>query len=110
MFKYAVVEIAGKQYDVFPDTSLEVNYLGDIKTFECEKVLLLADMNSISIGKPYLKEKLSFDVLNNRKVKKIRVATYKAKANTRKVKGGVYLTSTVKLSLTDHEKKDRTEV
>lgn len=98
MFKYAVVEIAGRQYDIYPNTSLEVSYLGDVSTVECEKVLLVVDVNNILIGKPYLKEKLIFDVLNHRKVRKIRVATYKAKANTRRIKGGSRLTSIVRLN------------
>ena len=85
--KYAVVEIAGRQYIVEPGRELLVNNLGDIKSLECERVLLLSEGDKLSFGEPYLKEKISFDVLEQVKGKKIRVAKYHAKANTRKVKG-----------------------
>lgn len=96
--KYAVVEIAGRQYKISPDQLLLVNFLGDIKKFECDKVLLLADDKSLKIGKPYLKEKLSFEVVEQVRGKKIRVAKYHAKANTRKVTGSRATYSRIKLS------------
>lgn len=85
--KYAVVEIAGRQYQVLPNQELMVNHLGDIKSFQCDRVLLISDEKKIKIGQPFLKDKLEFSVLGNVRGKKIRVATYKAKVNYRKVKG-----------------------
>ncbi len=87
MLRYAVVEIKGKQYIVFPKEQLIVNYLSDAKDLNCDKVLLLAEEKDIKVGKPYLKETLKFKVEGEIRGKKIRVATYHAKANTRKVKG-----------------------
>ena len=86
--KYAVVEISGKQYKVTPDQVFLVDFLGsDAKNFECDKVLLLADDKKTSVGTPFLKEKLSFEVLENVKLRKIQSRTYHAKANYRRIKG-----------------------
>ena len=99
MFKYAVVEIAGRQYKVTPDVSFLVNFLGDVKTFECEKVLIKFEGEKLEIGKPYLKDKLTFEVEEKPVRGKIRVATYKSKANTRRVKGSKLIHSRIKLKL-----------
>ncbi len=98
MLNYAVVEIAGKQYKVEKDKPILVNYLGDIKSFECDKVILKVEDNKLSFGSPYLKDKLKFVVVEPVKSKKVRVATYHAKANTRKVKGSKTLSSKIQLS------------
>ncbi|MBI3485645.1 50S ribosomal protein L21 [Candidatus Daviesbacteria bacterium] len=96
MFKYAVVELSGRQYLIEPKKTFEVDFLGDKKTLECEKVLLISDDKGLNLGNPYLKQRLVFDVLETNK-SKIRVATYKAKANTRKAKGQVRTVSKIRL-------------
>lgn len=86
--KYAVVEISGKQYKVEPNKAFMVDFLGeDIKKVDCDKVILLADDKKVSVGSPFLKDKLSFEVLENVKLKKIQSRTYHAKANYRRVRG-----------------------
>jgi len=85
--RYAVVEIAGRQYKVSPGESIKVNSLGDVKELTCDKVLLLAEESELKIGTPYLENKLKFSVEGPLKDKKIRVSKFHAKANTRKVTG-----------------------
>lgn len=97
MIKYAVVEIAGRQYKVSPNQTITVDSLGDSSEFECEKVLLVSDGEKLEVGSPYLKNKLKFKVLETTKEKKIRVATYHAKANYRRVKGSRRHVSKVQL-------------
>lgn len=104
--RYAVVEIAGRQYKVVPNQVLTVDNLGDIKTFECDKVLLLAG-DSLSLGNPYLKDKLMFEVLESKREPKIRVATYKAKAKTRKVRGSRRSVSVIKLAMEDKQSTEK---
>ena len=87
MLRFAVVEISGRQFKVEPGKNFQVAYLGDIKEYLCEKVLLLADEKDLKVGKPYLKDTLKFKVEGVKRGDKIRVATYHAKANTRRVKG-----------------------
>lgn len=102
--RYAVVEIAGRQYKVVPNQPFTVDSLGEVKNFECDKVLLLAN-EKVEVGSPYLKEKLNFEVLENKKEPKIRVATYKAKANTRKVKGSRRAISKIVLKMAETKKE-----
>lgn len=86
--QYAVCEISGRQYLVKPGQTIEVDKLGvETKTFNADKVLLVVEDKGIEVGRPYLKKTLEFEVLGNAKKPKIRVATYKAKANYRRVKG-----------------------
>lgn len=86
MLRYAVCEIAGKQYKVLPGKPFEVDFLGEEKEIEA-KVLLLADEQDMKIGTPYLKESLRFSILETKKGDKIRVAKYHPKANSRRVRG-----------------------
>ncbi len=98
MFKYAVVEIAGKQYKILPEKILLVDYLGEINTYECPKVLIKAEDDKVVLGNPYIeKEKVVFDVLSKQRQPKVRVATYHAKANTRRVVGSKKIMSQIKL-------------
>ncbi len=95
--RYAVIQIAGRQYVAEPGKEFLVNSLGEVKQIEAE-VLLLADDKSLNVGKPFLKDKLKFDVLEAVRGEKIRVAKYHAKANTRKVRGSRAVLSKIKLS------------
>ncbi len=96
-FKVAVVEIAGRQYKIVPDQEILVNFLGDIKNFSTDKVLMLVSEKGVQIGTPYLKESLDFEVIRQTK-DRIRVATYHAKANTRRVKGARLKNTVIKLA------------
>lgn len=87
MLNYAVCEVGGKQYIVIPNQPLVVdNQDENLKKLEAN-VLLFSGDGKIKVGKPYLKEKLSLEVIGNIKGDKIRVAKFHAKANYRKVKG-----------------------
>lgn len=87
MFKFAVVEIKGKQYLTKPGSELKVDYLGNVKDLECDKVLLLVSDDTLDLGRPYLSSRIVFDVQRAEKGEKIRVAKFHAKANYRRVKG-----------------------
>lgn len=87
MIDYAVCQISGKQLVVEPGKEITVPYLGEISGLECDKVILISEKSKISLGAPFLKEKLKFEVLGEANGKKIRVAFYKPKANHRKVTG-----------------------
>lgn len=102
---YAVVEIAGRQYLVEPGKEFLVNRLVEHlpagqagKKLECDRVLMLVDGTKVQVGRPYLKEKLSFDVIEEIKDKKIRVAKFHAKASYRKVRGSRAKLTRIKLS------------
>jgi len=86
--KYAIFQINNRQYLIRPDEVIEVDKLPQTeKNLSIDRVLLVADDKGVEIGKPYLKKILKFEILGNIQKPKIRVATYKAKANYRRVIG-----------------------
>lgn len=87
MFDYAICEVSGKQYKVIPNQPILVDFLGEIDKKIEVPILLLSEGGKIKAGTPYLKEKLTLDVLEAVKSKKIRVAKFHAKANYRRVTG-----------------------
>ena len=87
MINYAICEIAGKQIKVVPNKILEIPFqdegVGNIEA----KVLVLSEEAKLTIGKPYLKDKLILKRVGNIKGVKIRVSKYHAKANYRRIMG-----------------------
>lgn len=96
MNKYFIVDISGRQYLAEPGKTLTVDHLGDVKTLECD-VLMSSGDGKVEVGTPFLKNKAVFDVLEVVREKKVRVATYKAKARTRKVRGSRRIVSKISL-------------
>ena len=87
---YAIAETSGQQF------WFEVNRYYDIDRLNAkekdkitlEKVLLLKDKNSISIGKPYVKEaKIELEVVSHKRDKKILVYKMRPKKKTRRKMG-----------------------
>lgn len=95
---YAVVQIAGRQVIIEPGKTVLVPFLGDVTKFESDKVILLSKGGKISLGAPFLKETLKFEVLGDTS-EKLRVSFYKPKANHRKVVGQRTVMSKVKLAV-----------
>lgn len=88
MLNYAVCEISGKQYKVIPNKAFEVSRLeGDGKNIKVKVLLLLSEDGKVEIGKPYLKEELVLERVEDIKGVKIRVSKFHAKANFRKTIG-----------------------
>ena len=88
--KYAVIQLVGKQYTVTEGEQLKVANVNLKKgeTLTINDVLLLVDGDKRQIGTPLVKgASVSLEVVDNKKDKKIRVATYRAKSRSRKVKG-----------------------
>lgn len=104
--QYTVVEISGRQYLVKPGQIVEVDKLssGD-KTLVVDKVLLEVIDDKLEIGNPYLKKTVNFEVVETIKKPKVRVATYKAKANYRRVKGQRRQVTKIKLASVAEKKE-----
>lgn len=99
--KYAVVEISGNQYKVAKGEEIEVDKIegkkGKKLTFD--KVLLIVDEKKKLIGNPLVKEaKVTAEIIDQFKSKKIRVATYKAKSRYRRVIGHRSLLTRIKIN------------
>ena len=87
---YAIAETSGQQF------WFEVNRYYDIDRLNAkekdkitlEKVLLLKDKNSITIGKPYIKDaKVELEVVSHKRDKKILVYKMRPKKKTRRKMG-----------------------
>ena len=87
---YAIAETSGQQF------WFEVNRYYDIDRLKAkekdkvtiEKVLLLKDKNSITIGKPYIKDaKIELEVVSHKRDKKIIVYKRRPKKKTRRKMG-----------------------
>lgn len=86
--QYMICQIGARQYLVKPGETIEVDKIAsDDKTLKVDKVLLVVEDGKVEVGVPYLKKAFNFEILDNVKKPKIRVATYKAKANYRRVRG-----------------------
>lgn len=90
MSKYAVIQLAGKQYRVQEGDTLVVNKLEQEAggSFTVSDVLLAVNDQDVTVGAPFVSgAKVKFEVVKQQKGEKIRVATYKAKSRYRRVKG-----------------------
>ena len=87
---YAVIETGGKQYRVEVGTELQVELL-DVepgKTITLERVLLVADGDESSIGRPLVADAaVSAKVLRQTRGEKLISFKYKPKARSRVKKG-----------------------
>ncbi len=86
--KYAVIKTGGKQHKVTLGQVLNVELLGDVKTFEFDEVLLVVDGEKVDLGMPTLSGiKVYADVVSEVKGDKIEVFKYKSKSRYRKHTG-----------------------
>lgn len=88
--EYAIVESGGKQYKATPGKTIEVDRLPlEIgETIELDRVLLLSDGKTVSVGKPTVKgARVKASVVAQVKGPKIVVFKYKPK-NRYRVKTG----------------------
>lgn len=87
MTKYAVVRIGGKQYRVSEGDEILVDKLEDSKKVSAE-VLLLADGEKVTVGKPTLKTEVKLKVLTPlEKGEKVEIYKFKAKSRYKRHTG-----------------------
>ena len=91
MVTYAVVRTGGKQYLVKEGMILTVDQLEmgkEEKKMKLETLLKFDEEGkTFELGQPFLKEKVTAEVIENVKGDKIRIAKFKAKSRYRKVRG-----------------------
>ena len=87
---YAIAETSGQQFWFEENRYYDIDRL-DAKEKDkitLEKVLLLKDKNSITIGKPYVKDaKIQLEVVSHKRDKKILVYKMRPKKKTRRKMG-----------------------
>lgn len=87
---YSVVKTGGKQYLVKDGMEITVDLLNieKGKKAELETLLKFDDEGKIfKLGTPFLKEKVTAEVIDNVLGEKIKIARFKAKSRERKVRG-----------------------
>jgi large subunit ribosomal protein L21 len=81
---YAIVEIAGKQYKLEKDATVNVDRMNEEagKELVLDRVLLFADGATVQVGKPYVDSvKVRAEVLGEVKGKKVRGIKFKKRKN-----------------------------
>lgn len=94
MLKYAICEIAGKQYKFINGKPTDVFYKFAPDQIVETKTLLLSENGKLKLGKPYLNDKIILTCVQNRAVK-IQVRKFHAKANYRRTTGSKSYISTL---------------
>ena len=87
---YAIAETSGKQFWFEENKYYDIDRLNakEKDKITLEKVLLLKDKDSITIGKPYIKNaKIELEVVSHRRDKKILVYKMRPKKKTRRKMG-----------------------
>ena len=87
---YAIAESSGQQFWFEVDRYYDIDRLNakEKDKITLEKVLLLKDKNSITIGKPYIENaKIELEVISHKRDKKILVYKMRPKKKTRKKMG-----------------------
>ena len=87
---YAIAETSGQQFWFEVDKYYDIDRLNakEKEKITLEKVLLLKDKNSITIGKPYIKDaKIELEVVSHKRDKKILVYKMRPKKKTRRKMG-----------------------
>ena len=87
---YAIAETSGQQFWVEVDRYYDIDRLNakEKDNITLEKVLLLKDKDSITVGKPYVKDaKIELEVVSHKRDKKILVYKMRPKKKTRRKMG-----------------------
>ena len=87
---YAIAETSGQQFWFEENKYYDIDRLNakEKDNITLEKVLLLKDKDSITVGKPYVKDaKIELEVVSHRRDKKILVYKMRPKKKTRKKMG-----------------------
>jgi len=87
---YAIAETSGQQFWFEVDRYYDIDRLNakEKEKITLDKVLLLKDKSSITIGKPYVKDaKIELEVVSHKRDKKILVYKMRPKKKTRKKMG-----------------------
>ena len=87
---YAIIETGGKQYKIAKDDEIEVEFLGkkEGSAIDISHVLLVNKGKKVYIGNPYIKKsKVTCEVLENKRGKKVKVFKYRRRKDSKTKKG-----------------------
>ncbi len=85
---YAIIETGGKQYRVSEGDIVHIEKIDDQEAVTFDNVLMVSDGDNFSYGNPFLDSaKVTAEVMNNFKGKKVLVFKQKTRKNHRKLRG-----------------------
>jgi len=86
---YAVILTGGKQYKVVEGQTLKVELLASEvgETVVFDKVLMIAREEGVALGKPYLSAKVSAEVTQHGRGKKIEMIKFRRRKHSMKKQG-----------------------
>lgn len=89
MAKFAIIQIAGTQYNVEEGKTYEVpKFIAEAgKPYKVTEVLALGDGKTFEFGKPMLKAEVTLDVLEQKNGEKVVSQIFKAKSRYRRKRG-----------------------
>ncbi len=95
---YAIIETGGKQYRVSEGDILKVEKIDEKEGVTFDRVLVVSDGKKAIFGNPYVSTaKVTADVLETGKAKKILVFKQKPRKGFRRLKGHRQLYTTVRI-------------
>lgn len=95
---YAIIETGGKQYRVSEGDILKIEKIDGSDGVTFEKVLMVSDDNKAIFGNPYLTNaRVTADVLETTKAKKVLVFKQKPRKGYRKLRGHRQLYTAVRI-------------
>lgn len=96
---YAIFESGGKQYKASEGETIKIDKIDSDTSVTFENVLMIADGENISYGTPYIASaKISADVVETAKDKKVLVFHQKLRKNHRKLRGHRQQYTSVKIN------------
>ena len=85
---YAIIETGGKQYRVSEGETVKIEKIDNKKSVTFNNVLMVSDGDKATYGDPFLKSaKVSADVVENAKAKKVLVFKQKPRKGFRSLRG-----------------------
>ncbi len=95
---YAIIETGRKQYRVSEGDTLSIEKIDNKKTVTFGKVLMVSDGKKTTFGNPFLSSaKVTADVLETAKAKKVLVFKQKLRKGYRNLRGHRQMYTTVKI-------------
>jgi large subunit ribosomal protein L21 len=96
---YAIFESGGKQYKAIEGETIKIDRIDNKKSVTFGNVLMVSDGDNISYGSPYIASaKISADVVETAKGKKVLVFHQKLRKNHRKLRGHRQQYTSVKIN------------
>lgn len=97
---YAIVDVGGHQFKVFPNEVLRIQRISSEvgESVDLERIMLLSNGEKVEIGKPFIDgKKLHAEVVRHGKEKKIVVFKKKRRKNYRRKRGHRQLFTEVRI-------------